>query len=263
MVTGASSGVGREIARAMAARGHPLALIARRRDRLRRLAAELRAAYEVSVDIHVNDLSEDDSRASLRQALRSDERGLAALCNCAGAGTFGRFDVLPLEREHEQVAVQVAAVVELVHDALPGMLARRSGAILNVGSLASVQPIPHNATYAATKAFLASFSEALHVELAGTGVSCTLVSPGPVRTEFAAAAGLARLAGAGPAFLWSDPATVAGVSVASMETGRRSVVPGALNQAAALSGRLGPRTPTLRLLSAGSKRLLQLGDRRG
>jgi short-subunit dehydrogenase len=261
VVTGASSGIGQELARALAARGYSLAIVARRRERLRRLADEVQQAHDVAVTVHGADLRDQVARDELIRELTSDERQLVALCNCAGVGSFGRFDELAIEGERAQIALNCVAIVDLVHQLLRPMLACGSGAILNVGSLASMQPIPHNATYAASKAFVASFSEALHTELTGTGVSCTLISPGPVRTEFAASAGISRLGTEGPQRLWGDPAHVANVAIEAMLAGRRSVVPGTLSQIVSIGGRLSPRRATLSALAAATERLLGLSPR--
>jgi short-subunit dehydrogenase len=261
VVTGASSGIGQELARALASRGYSLAVVARRRERLEGLATEVRQAHDVAVTVHPADLRDQAVRDELIQELRNDERQLVALCNCAGIGSFGRFDELALDGERAQIALNCAAIVDLVHQLLRPMLVYGSGAILNVGSLASMQPIPHNATYAASKAFVASFSEALHAELAGTGVSCTLISPGPVRTEFAASAGVSRLGAEGPQLIWSDPARVASVAIEAMLAGRRSVVPGTLSRIASISGRFSPRPASLRALAAGTEKLLGLSPR--
>src|SRR6266550_2938068 len=142
VVTGASAGIGTELARQLAARGHGLTLVARRRDRLEALAAELRARHGVRVDVHDCDLADDAARSRLIDALRVGERRVDVLCNNAGYGSFGRFHELPADREKAMVRVNVVALHELMADFLPGMVERGRGAILNVGSMAGFQPQP-------------------------------------------------------------------------------------------------------------------------
>lgn len=242
LVTGASSGIGAELARQLAARGHNLTLTARRKDRLDALAKELRAAHGVTVDVRKADLSVQAQRTRLVNSLRDGERHVEAVCNNAGYGTYGRFQDLPFERELEEVRLNVLALHELTGTLLPGMLERRQGAILNVASIAGFQPLPNQATYGATKAFVVSFSEALHTDLAGTGVSCTVLCPGPVRTEFADVAEMAQFAQTGPDFVWLAADAVARTGIAGMVKGKRIVYPSLSHQAVAMSGRLSPRS---------------------
>lgn len=179
MITGASAGIGAELARRLGRRGHPLVLVARRADRLHALAEELRTSCRVDVDVHACDLSDPGQRRELVEAVRQSDRELVGLCNNAGVGSFGRLWELPWDGEAQIVRLNVEALHELVGAFAGPMVERGYGAILNVGSLAGFQPQPSNATYAASKAFVNSFSEALHAELRGTGVSATVVCPGP------------------------------------------------------------------------------------
>jgi short-subunit dehydrogenase len=234
VVTGASSGIGTEFARLLSDRGHHVTLVARRRDRLEQLAAELGAAA-----VHPADLSDPQSWDALAEAVTLD---VAGLVNCAGFGTSGRFVKLDLDRELEQLGVNVAAVVALTHMFAPRMIAAGTGAICNVASIAAFQPLPGLATYSATKAFVQTFSEAVHAELSGSGVSCTVLCPGPVETEWAQTAG-AQAVMFGPAKV--SPHAVAKAAVEGMEAGKRSVVPGLVPQAAAMAGRYTPRTVLL------------------
>lgn len=242
VVTGASAGIGTELARQLAARGHGLTLVARRRDRLEALAAELRARHGVRVDVHDCDLGDDAARARLIDALRAGERRVDVLCNNAGYGSFGRFHELPADREKAMVRVNVVALHELMADFLPGMVERGRGAILNVGSMAGFQPQPHNATYAATKAFVNSFSEAVAAELAGTGVSVTVLCPGPVDTEFGDVAGVGDIESRLPGFMSQPAADVARAGIEGMAAGRRMVFPGLAHNAVAQMGRIVPRS---------------------
>jgi short-subunit dehydrogenase len=232
VITGASSGIGAELARLLAIRGHGLVLVARREDRLAELASRLTAEHGVPVEIRPCDLADRVARAGFVAELASLD--VAALCNNAGFSTFGDVHELDPDREREEVELDVVAVHELTLAVLPGMVHRRAGAILLTGSLAGVQPIPGQATYAASKAFVNAFAEAVHTELRGTGVSCTLLAPGPVRTEFTKAAGVESTETTVPGFMWETAARVAQDAVTGMEKGRRRVVPGLPAHAMAL-----------------------------
>lgn len=255
LVTGASSGIGAELARDLARRGYGLTLVARRRERLVELGDEIQRRHGVEVDVRAADLSKPASRTRLVTALHASATRVVGVCNNAGFGSFGRFQDLPLETETEQVRLNVDALHELTGAFVPDMVGRGAGAILNVGSVAGFQPIPSNATYAATKAFVNSFSEAVHTDLTGTGVSCTALCPGPVSTEFGDVAGL-DVNGTGPDFLWASAEDVARAGVEAMLKGRRTVIPGLANQAAALGGRYAPRTLLLPLARIATRRAL-------
>ena len=171
VVTGASSGIGTELARGLARRGYPLLLTARRRERLRELSDELRAKHSVTVEVMPLDLRNRAARAQLIDRIGSAP--IAGLCNSAGFGTSGPFHRLPVQHEREEITVNALALMELTHAALPEMVDRGAGAVLNIASIAGFQPIPGMAVYSATKAFVQTFSEAVHEELHSTGVSCT------------------------------------------------------------------------------------------
>jgi len=254
LITGASSGIGTELARDLARRGYGLTITARRSDRLEDLAQELRDVHSVTVDVHAGDLGDDTQRAELVAKVSSGERELIGLCNNAGFGSFGRFNDLDQEVERQMVALNVVALHELTGALLGDMVRRGHGAILNVASTAAFQPLPGAATYAATKAFVLTFSEAVHAELAGTGVSCTSLCPGPVSTEFAERAGVSDLEAASRQ-LFDSAEDVARQAVEAMLAGRRSVIPGVVNRLGAFGGRFVPRT----LLLPAIKRV---GDRR-
>jgi short-subunit dehydrogenase len=257
LITGASSGIGEQLAAQLAERGYNLVLVARREDRLRALGEELRARHGVRIEVHRCDLAKRTARARMIAAVRESDLEIAGLCNNAGFGTFGWFWQLPAEREKEEVELNVVAVHELTAAFLPAMVKRASGAVLNVGSLAGFQPQPGNATYAAAKAFVNSFSEALHAELGGTGVSCTVLCPGPVRTEFPATAGIAHLDGFGPGFLWATAEDVARTGINAMLSGRRTAMPRAADRITATAGRVVPRSAFLPL----AKRVIGRGLR--
>ncbi|HWT22752.1 MAG TPA: SDR family oxidoreductase, partial [Solirubrobacteraceae bacterium] len=190
VVTGASAGIGAELARELAERAYNLVLVARRAEPLDALAGELRLTHGVHVDVEPVDLADAPARVALVARLEAGEREVVGVCNDAGFGSIGRFADLPLEREQDIVRVNVEALHHLTGAFLPRMVEQGIGAILNVASTAAFQPLPGFATYAASKAFVQSFSEAVHAELAGTGVSVTCLSPGPTRTRFGKVAGL-------------------------------------------------------------------------
>jgi uncharacterized protein len=249
LITGASSGIGSELARQLAERGYNLVLVARRRDRLEELAGTLRARHGVAVEVDDAAVGDPEARDRLVASLGEGEREVVGVCNNAGFSTYGRFQDNDLEREKEQVRVNVDAVHHLTGAFLPAMVNRGSGAILNVASTAAFQPIPYQATYAATKAFVLSFSEALHTDLHGTGVSCTALCPGPTRTEFVAVAGMDGFDNT-PSLFWQSAADVARDGIVGMLEGRRTVLPGIANKASANAGRLAPRSVLLPVMRA-------------
>src|SRR3954447_20359246 len=217
LVTGASSGIGAELARRLALEGHALVLAARRQDRLEALADELRDAHGAEVLVVACDLADGGERRDLCDALRAGSRDVVGGCNNAGFGLYGRAGERAPGRLQEMVELNVDAVHELTLAFLSRMLERGEGAILNVASLAAFQPIPGFATYAATKAFVQTFSEAVHAELAGTGVSCTVLSPGPSPTEFGEVAGAADGAdGLVPGFVAVAPDEIAAAGIKGM-----------------------------------------------
>jgi short-subunit dehydrogenase len=245
LVTGASSGIGVYLARQLAALGHDLVLVARRADRLEALATELETAHGTAARAVPCDLADPAGRRTLIDDLTTSGAFVAGLCNNAGFGTFGRFHELDPAREADMVQLNVAAVHELTLAFVRPMVERRAGAILNVASLAAFQPVPSMATYAATKAFVQSFSEALHAELGGTGVSCTVLAPGPVPTEFGERAGTTDADSLVPGFVTVEAEEVAAAAIRGMLRGRRSVVPGMATKALATGGRYVPRTVLL------------------
>jgi len=190
LVTGASSGIGQSFSAALAAAGTDLVLVARRRERLEELAAELGAAHGCEVEVLVADLVEDGGLAGVEARLRDDDRPIDLLVNNAGFGSHGSFVDLSVADEDEEIRLNVLAPVRLAHAVLPGMLDRGRGGILNVSSMAGLQPLPHWTTYAATKAFLTSFSEALHEEVRTRGVVVMALKPGMTRTPFHERSGL-------------------------------------------------------------------------
>jgi uncharacterized protein len=237
LVTGASSGIGAELARELARRGYVPTLVARRADRLDALAEEVGGTVEVT------DLADTAQRDRLVERLSG--RDVVGVCNDAGFGTTGAFVDQSLDREREMVQVNVAALHHLTLAFAKRMAAVGSGAILNVASTAGFQPVPRSATYAATKAFVVSLSEAAHAELAGSGVSVTSLCPGPTRTEFGDQSGAPRSWRRIPDFVFMEPEEVALAGVDAMVQGRRSAVPGLSNKLSALGGRFSPRSVLL------------------
>jgi short-subunit dehydrogenase len=245
LVTGASSGIGSEIARGLARRGHGVTLAARREDRLRELADEISEEHSVRAETISVDVSDTDARGALKAGI--EERGLTVevLVNNAGFGSGGKFTELDPEEEASIIRTNVEAVVALTGHFLPDMVERGRGAILNLASLISFQPVPFQATYGASKAAVLSHTEALHEELRGTGVTITAVCPGPVRTEFGEMGGFGGADDKIPDFVWLEADKVAEDAIEGMEKGERVVVPGALNQLAAFSGHYMPRSMLL------------------
>jgi short-subunit dehydrogenase len=247
LITGASSGIGEEIARQLAARGHNLILVARREDRLRDLADELSGAHGIRAEAVA--VSLDDARGRDELAARVSTLGLDVdvLVNNAGFGGSGEVHRADRARLGAMVALNCEALVDLQARYSGPMAERGQGAIVNIASTASFQPIPGTATYAATKAFVLSFSEGTHSELSGKGVSVTAVCPGPVKTEFTEVAGIGGAEDRLPDFFWTDVERVARDAVEGAAKGRRVVVPGLVNRAGALAGQHTPRALVLPL----------------
>jgi uncharacterized protein len=240
LVTGASAGIGAAIADSLAQRGHGLTLVARREDRLTELATGLHERHGVRVGVVACDLADGAERDGL--AAKVEELGLdvEVLVNNAGFGYAGDFVDADSERQVDMVRVNCEAVVDLAGRYLRGMVQRGRGAMINVASVAAFQPMPGSATYAATKAFVLNYTEAVHQELKGTGVTATAICPGPVRTEFVDAAGIER-ADSAPGFVWMSAEDVAEEAVKAADAGKRAVVPGRLNYAGSVLGRHTPR----------------------
>lgn len=239
LITGASAGLGREFSRLAARDGHDVVLVARRKDRLQELAQELESAHGVAALVIDADLGDRSAARTIVERLDAAGVVVDFLINNAGFGSHGPYTKTDFARQSEMVDVNVRALMELCHRLLPGMLARRSGRILNVASLAGFVPGPYMATYYATKAFVLSFTEALAAELRGTGVTVTASCPGPVATEFGAVANSDRsnLFRAGAA----DAASVAQHGYRAMLAGKVVAVPGFMNWLTTLIVRLAPR----------------------
>jgi len=243
LVTGASSGIGAQIARELARRGHGLTLVARREDRLKSLADELAEAHRVRTEVIAADLTDATSRGELPAQV--EQRGLTVdvLVNNAGFTTMGPVHKADRAAELAMVRTDVEAVVDLCTLFVAGMVTRRRGAVLNTASTAAFQPLPGQAGYGASKAFVLSYGRALGTELRGTGVTVTTLCPGPVETGFAEAAGISddEAGESLPKFMWVAAEDVAKAAVDGLAAGRQVVIPGAANRAAAGLAYLTPK----------------------
>jgi uncharacterized protein len=241
LITGASAGLGAEFARQCAARGEALALVARRRDRMEALAAEIGG----TVHIFETDLAKEGAAASLIAEIEAEGLSVDTLINNAGFGLAGKFADRPLARLSEMIDLNCRTLIELCHLVLPAMRARGAGAICNVASTAAFQPGPNMAVYYATKAFVLSFSEALHHELKGSGIRVSALCPGPTATEFGEVAqsnspALKLIRGEAPA--------VVRAGLKGLDRNKAVVIPGWPNKATAQMSRFLPRATMRRLV---------------
>ncbi len=248
LITGASSGIGADIARELAARGHGVTLVARRAERLEALAAELSEAHGIRAEVLACDVTDAAARDGLLDQVTDAGLRAEVLVNNAGYGTAGPFLDLDAEREVQMVQTNVEAVVALAHSFATPMMERGRGAILNVASSAGFQPIPKQATYAATKAFVLSFSEALSSELGAGGITVTALCPGPVRSEFVEVAAMEDAAADAPGFVWISSAECARAAVEGLDKGRRVVIPHGPIRAGVALGRYTPHSILLPLM---------------
>jgi short-subunit dehydrogenase len=253
LVTGASAGIGAAIARELAKRDHNLVLVARRKQRLEQLAAELTQEHGIRAEPLGCDLSKPAPRGRLAGRIADLGLDVEILVNNAGFATNGPFAEADAERELEQVRVLVEAPVALTSAFVPAMVQRGRGAILNVASTAGMQPLPYSAGYSAAKAYVLSFSEALHHELKAKGITVTALAPGPVLTDFWDISGWQVIGGNSfektvprPAWITAEQAARAGVN--GLDARRRVVVPGWGVRAATTAGRYVPhalKLPTI------------------
>ena len=248
LITGASAGIGREFARQLAARGCSLVLVARRRERLAQLRDELCNQHpNLAVYVHVVDLSEKSQVDEFVQWLKQNDIKVDFLINNAGLGDMGPFATSDPLHNHQMLSVNIVALTVLTRALLPQMISRNRGAILNVSSTAGFLPIPNFAVYAATKAYVTSFSEALRGELGGTGVTVTTLCPGPVHTEFG---DVAKRPGVqprvGPEFIYVSTEQVVKESLDGVEAGKPLVIPGWFMKLGMFLARVTPM-PVLRL----------------
>ena len=250
LITGASAGIGRETARQLAGRAKALALVARRFDRLEELRAELaRGNPALKVHIKAVDLSKHKSVSELCDWLEQEQIVVDLLINNAGVGDRGTFATSDFGRVNDMVQVNVVSLALLTHKILPRMIAEKRGAILNVSSSASFLPIPGMAIYAATKAFVTSFSEALRSEVREHGITVTALCPGPVHTEFdSVARRVADTRQPAPAFTYVPVERVVRDALSGIESNRPIVIPGLAMKIGMSIARLTPM-PLLRLAS--------------
>jgi uncharacterized protein len=239
VVTGASQNIGEALATELAARGHSLIVTARREDLLNDLAARLADKYRVAVEVRPGDLADPGERAKLCDELAA--RPISILCANAGTATFGAVAGLDPAGEKAQVQLNAVAVHDLTLAVLPGMIERKAGGILISGSTAGNSPIPYNATYAATKAFVNTFSESLRGELRGSGVHVTLLAPGPVRTDLPDDAEATLVERLVPDFLWISTEHTARVSLDALARNKMRVVPGLTSKAMSVASGYAPR----------------------
>ncbi len=248
LVTGASSGIGYELAKLFAKDGYDLVLVARSRERLKAIARALQNSSGVKAYTISSDLSEPGAAARLHRSLKQEGIRVDVLVNNAGFGSYGEFTTTPLEPMHGMVQVNNSAVVDLTRLLLPPMVERRRGRLLIVASLAGFQPGPLMAVYYATKAFLISFGEALAEELRGSGVTVTLMCPGPVRTRFGKRARMhsSRLMSGTPLRVM-EPGPVARHGYRALMAGRMFSIPGVTSKALVLASKFSPRVVTRRV----------------
>ena len=258
LITGASAGIGREFARQLASRAVAIVLVARRRARLEELRNEL-AKINSNLRIHIRDIDLSDERAVIQMvdSLGAENLKVDFLINNAGLGDYGAFATSNPERVRQMLAVNITALTLLTRSFLPAMIEQKRGVILNVSSTAGFLPLGNFAVYAATKAFVTSFSEGIRSELRGNGIVVTALCPGPVDTEFTDVARRSPTSGpkSTPNFVKVPVEKVVEVTLAAIENDKPIVIPGLFMKAAMLLTRLMP-APLLRLVSqASAKRL--------
>lgn len=253
VVTGASQNIGEALATELAARGHHLIITARREDVLSALAKRLTDHYGVTVEVRAVDLADPGERGKLADELAV--RNISILCANAGTATFGPVSGLDPAAELAQVQLNVLGVHDLVLAVLPGMVKRRAGGILLSGSAAGNSPIPNNATYAATKAFVNTFSESLRGELKDAGVNVTVLAPGPVRTNLPEEGEASLVERLVPDFLWISTEHTATLSLDGLEKNKMRVVPGLTSKAMSVASGYAPRAIVAPIVGGFYKRL--------
>jgi short-subunit dehydrogenase len=258
LVTGASAGIGAEIARELAARGYGVVLVARRKAKLDELAEELRSEHGIRAEPLACDLAKPTPRGKLAKQIADLGLEIEILVNNAGFATNGPFHESDPAREIEQVRVLVEAPVALTSAFAPAMVERGRGAILNISSVAAMQPLPYSAGYSAAKAYVLTFSEALHHELKGRGVIVTALCPGPVSTDFWEISGWEVAGGnsfekSAPGLAWISPTDAARAGIQGVASGRRVVVPGLPMRAAMLASRYIPHAIKLPTIERASR----------
>ena len=243
VVTGASAGIGEEFARQLAAAGHHLVLVARRLDRLENLASELQASHNIQIVCIASDLAKPDAAETLVAALNDKHVEVTGLINNAGFGDRGSVEALPLPRQLDMIQVNVTSLVDLTWRLLPSLKNVANSFVINVASTAAFQAGPNMAVYYASKAFVLSFSEALHEELKGDGVAVSALCPGATDSEFASEANMSDTL----LFKAGTMTTEAVVRKALAGRRRAIVIPGIKNLLLVWMGKLSPRLVTRRL----------------
>lgn len=245
LITGASAGLGAEFARQCAARGDKVVLVARRTERLEKLAAEIGNAHVITADL-------SQPRAATEVVAETIARGMwvRTLINNAGFGLIGQFERLSVARQLEMIDLNVRALTNLNYVVLNDMRLKGEGAILNVASTAAFQPGPNMAVYFATKAYVLSFTEALHEELAPHGIKVSCLCPGPTRTEFGEVAGFGGEFAGFSDKIAMDATTVVRIGLEGLERNKAVVITGALNKIGAMGTRFLPRSVVRKLAGA-------------
>lgn len=246
-MTGASAGIGQEFARQMAERGYNLTLAARRLDRLTELAAEIERDHGVQAHAVECDVTDPASRATMLKGIAERGHEVEILINNAGCGSDGVFADNEFETEMRQIELNVTALTALSHAVVQGMVERGHGAILNVASTAAFQPIPRQSVYAATKAYVLSFSQSQSKELGPRGIVVSVLCPGPVRTEFFGER-QAEIEADSPGWAWQSAEDCARDGIDGLFKHRRVIVPKAINRIGAVGGRYSPPGLTMEVL---------------
>ena len=254
LITGASSGIGEAFAKALAARGIDLILVARSEDKLRSLAKQIHEVHSRRVEVVTADLSTAGAADKVFAAAKALDMPVDLLVNNAGFGTSGSFYKLDAARERQEILLNAAGVVDMSRAFLPAMVEERRGAIVNVASMAAFQPMPYMAVYAATKAFVLAFSEGLRGEVAGKGIDVLCVCPGPVDTPFFEATGNPKLRNTVPKFTMMTAEDVVTSSLRALKAGQSVVVPGVGNKLLAATTRLTPHWLLVPVMSRIMKR---------
>lgn len=244
LVTGASSGIGEAMVRLLGAAGVSQVVVARRTDRLDELAATIDG-----IEVLGADLTTDDGVAAVAARIADADRPIDLVVNNAGFGTSGLFHELDPDRLDDEINLNVRALTRLSHAALAVMVPRGRGYLLNVSSVASFQPAPKLAVYAATKAYVTSLGESLHEEVRGTGVHVTTLCPGLTRTEFQSVSNSEAYASSYPSFAWMNAVDVAQAGLDDVARGRAMTVPGMIYKGLAAATGITPRGITRRLSS--------------
>ncbi|HZN12694.1 MAG TPA: SDR family oxidoreductase [Acidimicrobiales bacterium] len=256
LVTGASSGIGLAFARQLARGGYDLVVVARSAGRLHELAEELKREHGAETEVLTADLSADAGIAAVEARLAAATGPVDVLVNNAGVGTFGRFVDLPIASEIDEIELNVVALVRLTRAVLPGLIERGTGGVINVASLAAYQPGPFEATYCATKAFVNSFSQAVHEEVRGAGVTVLSLCPGFTITEFQERGGAdtSKL----PSFASQTADEVVTGALKAFRRGRAVHIPGGSNKVLVATARLSPQRVARKMAAMVGRRLARI-----